>query len=91
LKNLLSFRTFKIKDVNQVLQIYNFHILNGFQNFHEKPFIYENFLNLCKNILKSKLPFIVCKIEKKIIGFAYLSKFRNKSGYKHTFENSIYS
>ena len=43
-----------------------------------------------KNILKEKLPFIICEKSKKLIGFAYLNKFRNKSGYKHTFEDTIY-
>ena len=90
MKNIIKYRILKNADVNQVLDIYNFHIINGLSNFEEKPYSYNNFLKLTKDIISSELPFIVCVIKEKIIGFAYLNKFRDKSGYKHTFENSIY-
>jgi len=72
------------------LEIYNFHIQNGLSNFEEKPLLFDEFRNMCENILKSNLPFIICKKDKYIIGFTYLNKFRNKSGYRFSFENSIY-
>ena len=43
-----------------------------------------------KNILNLKLPFLVSEIDNKIIGFAYLNKFREKSGYRYSYEDSIY-
>jgi len=86
----LTFRALKTSDIETVLEIYNFHISNGFANFEEKPFLYNDFFDLCQDITNSKLPFIICSFDKKIIGFAYLNKFRNKSGYKYSFENSIY-
>lgn len=90
MNNLLTFRTLEIGDVRHVLEIYNFHINNGLTNFDEEPVKYNFFLNLTRNILKSNLPFIVCEKKGSILGFTYLSKFRNKSGYKYTFEDSIY-
>ena len=36
------------------------------------------------------LPFLVAEINNQIVGFTYLNKFRKKSGYKFSFENSIY-
>ena len=90
MNNSLKFRTLETKDVNRVLEIYNFHIKNGLSNFEEEPVKYKIFLNLTKRILKSNLPFIVCEKNKLILGFAYLSEFRNKSGYRYSFENSIY-
>ena len=89
-KNIIKFRTVKKTDIQQVLEIYNFHIKNGLANFEEKTINYESFLNLSKNILKAKLPFIICELEKEIIGFAFLNHFREKSGYRYTYENSIY-
>ena len=90
MKDIIKHRPFKNEDINQVLNIYNFHIINGLSNFEEKPYTYDNFLKLTKDVISSELPFIVSIMEEKIIGFAYLNKFRDKSGYKHTFENSIY-
>ena len=86
----LTFRALKTSDITSVLEIYNFHINFGFANFDEKPFLYNDFFDLCQNIINAKLPFIVCSIDKKIVGFAYLNNFRNKSGYRYSFENSIY-
>ena len=90
MNNLLTFRTLEIKDVDRILEIYNFHIKNGLANFEEESIKYTFFLNFTKNILKSNLPFIVCEENKSILGFAYLNKFRNKSGYKYTYEDSVY-
>ena len=86
----LTFRALKTSDIETLLEIYNFHINNGFANFEEKPFLYSNFFDLCQNIINNKLPFIVCSFNKRIIGFAFLNNFRNKSGYRYSFENSIY-
>ena len=86
----LTFRALKTSDIKSVLEIYNFHINYGFANFDEKPFLYNDFFDLCQSITNAKLPFIVCNINKKIVGFAYLNNFRNKSGYRYSFENSIY-
>lgn len=88
--NNIYFRDANIDDISDILKIYNFYINNHLSNFEEKPLTKNNFLKMFKNILKEKLPFIICENSKKLIGFAYLSKFRNKSGYKHTFEDTIY-
>jgi L-amino acid N-acyltransferase YncA len=90
LNKQLTFRALKTSDIETVLEIYNFHIQNGFANFEEKPFLYNDFFDLCQNIINIKLPFIVCIFNKKVIGFAFLNNFRNKSGYRYSFENSIY-
>ena len=86
----MQFRTLELSDIKQVLKIYNFHILNGLANFEEKPFTYKSFKSFTKKILESNIPFLVCEKENKIIGFAFLNHFRSKSGYRYTFENSIY-
>ena len=90
MNNSLTFRTLEIDDVHLILEIYNFHIKNGLANFEEVPVKYTVFLNFTKDILKLNLPFIVCEKNKSILGFAYLSKFRNKSGYRYTFEDTVY-
>ena len=90
MKNLISFRNLENKDIRDVLKIYNYHIINGQSNFEEKKITYRNFLKLCTNIQKEGLPFIVCLKSEKLIGFSYLSKFRSKSGYRFSFENSVY-
>ena len=83
-------RTIKKKDYKSVLYIYNYHILNSPANFEEKKTTLKKISNLIKIVLSKKLPFIVYESNNKITGFAYLQQFRVKSGYRFTYENSIY-
>ena len=90
MNNLLNFRQLEEKDITDVLEIYNYHIINGLNNFEEELISYPNFKKICNKILNEKLPFIICLKNNQIIGFSYLTKFRNKSGYRFSFENSVY-
>ena len=87
---ILNFRKIRNGDIKKILVIYNYHIKNGLGNFEEKEVDYDIFFKFVKKIENLDLPFVVCEHNKDIIGFAYLNSFRNKSGYRFTFENSIY-
>jgi L-amino acid N-acyltransferase YncA len=71
-------------------ELYNYYIDNSYANFEETEVSYKDFYNNYKNIDNNKLPYIVALDEKKVIGIAYLNKFRDKSGYRFVFENTIY-
>jgi len=76
-----------LKDAHQ---IYNFYIENSHANFEEKKITYSKFLDTYKKIYSRNLPYLVALYNKKVVGFAYLNIFREKSGYKFAFENTIY-
>jgi len=86
----LIFRNCKESDLKKILEIYNFHIENTLGNFEEKITSYKEFKKKYLNIIDLKLPSIVCEKNSCLIGFAYLTPFRDRSGYRYTFENSIY-
>ena len=88
--NKIKIRTINNSDISSVIEIYNFHIKNSLGNFEEKITSKRQFIKVVNNILSNKLPFIVVEANKKIIGFAFLNQYRNKSGYRFTYENSIY-
>ena len=90
MNNIIKYRPYKVADLTSILEIYNYHINNGLANFEENSMTYKELSTLTDEILSLKLPFIVCEYNSQILGFAYLYKFRNKSGYKFSFENSIY-
>ena len=55
----------------------------------------KNYLNLKFNLLlkkikKNKLPFILAIEDNEVIGLAFVNKFREKSGYRFSYEHSIY-
>ena len=90
LNNLIKIEKAIKEDILQILDIYNYYINFGLANFEEEEMSYDEFFELYSSIIKLDLPFLVAKKDNEIIGFVYLNKFRAKSGYKHTFENSIY-
>ena len=90
MNNLIKIEKAIKEDILQILEIYNYYINFGLANFEEEEMSYDEFFELYSSIINLDLPFLVAKKDNEIIGFVYLNKFRAKSGYKHTFENSIY-
>ena len=78
------------KHLKEALTIYNYYISNSFSNFEEKTLTIRKFTSMYKNINLTKLPFIVAINNDKVIGLAFVNKFREKSGYRFTHEHSIY-
>lgn len=71
-------------------KIYNHYIINSYSNFEEKKISFKDFNNIYQKIYYNKLPYLVALDNEKVVGIAYLNKFRNKSGYRFAFENTIY-
>ena len=71
-------------------KIYNYYIVNSYSNFEEKKLTFNQFHNNYDNIIKKNLPYLIALSEKKVVGLAYLNIFREKSGYRFAFENTIY-
>ena len=78
------------QNLKDALKIYNYYIDNSFSNFEEKKVSLSDFKKNYKNITKKKLPYLAAMIDKNLVGIAYLNKFRDKSGYRFAFENTIY-
>ena len=81
---------FTKKVLKQGLKIYNYYIKNSFSNFEEKVLSFETYYKLYRTIKSNNLPYLLLKIDEEIIGIAFVNKFREKSGYRYTFEHSIY-
>ena len=76
-----------LKDAHK---IYNYYIINSYSNFEEKKISFNQFNKNYINVVNNKLPYLVALKDKKVVGLAYLNKFREKSGYRFAFENTIY-
>ncbi len=86
----LKIETITEKYLRSAHKIYNYYVINSYSNFEEKEITYTNFYKNYKNIKKQKLPYLVAINREEVVGIAYLSKFREKSGYRFAFENTIY-
>ena len=83
-------KRFKNAEFKSALYIYNYFIKNSHSNFEEKKLTLNDLLSIYKKTQLNNLPFILAKFDKKIVGLAFVNKFREKSGYRFTFEHSIY-
>ena len=81
---------FTENEISKALKIYNYFIENSFSNFEEKKLSKSTFNLLLSRIKKNKLPFILAILNKEVIGLAFVNKFREKSGYRFSYEHSIY-
>ena len=81
---------FTENEISKALKIYNYFIENSFSNFEEKKLSKSTFILLLKKIKKNKLPFILSIEDNEVIGLAFVNKFREKSGYRFSYEHSIY-
>ena len=78
------------REIIEGLRIYNYFILNSLSNFEEKVLSIQKFNEMLIAIKQNKLPLLLLKIQNKVVGIAFVNKFREKSGYRFTFEHSIY-
>ena len=86
----LKTNRFTDNEISKALKIYNYFIENSFSNFEEKKLSKKTFNLLLAKIKKNKLPFILAILNNEVIGLAFVNKFREKSGYRYSYEHSIY-
>ena len=81
---------FTESEISKALEIYNYFIENSFSNFEEKKLSKLTFSLMLKKIKKNRLPFVLAIEDNDVIGLAFVNKFREKSGYRFSYEHSIY-
>ncbi|WP_308992620.1 N-acetyltransferase family protein [Mariniflexile litorale] len=82
-------RPVKMKDAQQLVDIYNHYVLNTVVTFDDVPFTVDAFKEKIESIYKI-YPFYVFEEDNKILGYAYANKWREKPAYKHTVESTVY-
>ena len=87
---LILSKNIDTKKIKDALKIYNYYITNSFSNFEEKRLTLKSFKFLIQRIKRRKLPFIVAIDNQIVVGLAFVNKFREKSGYRFSYEHSIY-
>jgi len=77
-------------DMPAIQAIYAHHVLTGLGSFEETPPSLEEMARRRADILSHDLPYVVADIEGRIAGYAYAGKFRPRSAYRYSVEDSIY-
>ena len=76
-------------DIPAICDIYNHYIANTVITFEESPISVVEMQKRVETTLQL-FPWLVYEENEKIIGYAYASKWKDRSAYKHTAEVTVY-
>lgn len=78
------------KHIPAIRDIYAHHVIHGTGSFETDPPDTHEMLTRLEKIRSLGLPWVVALQEDKIIGYCYLTRYRERYAYRYTLEDSIY-
>ena len=86
----MEIRDAKEKDIEKINEIYNKAIKNLTVTFDTEPLSLEEQVMWYEKHKVEDYPIIVAEKNEEVLGWASLSKWSEKEGYKYTVKNSVY-
>jgi phosphinothricin acetyltransferase len=86
----MEIRPYKTEDLQAIVEIINFNILNSTALYDYHPRTLEQQQAIFEDKLKKGFPIIVATMDNRIVGFGYYSEFRFREAYRFTVEHSVY-
>lgn len=77
-------------DMAALQAIYAHHVLHGFGTFDEIAPPVEAMEEKWRGVVDAGLPWLVATDDDTVVGYAYASIFRPRTGYRYTIEDSVY-
>jgi phosphinothricin acetyltransferase len=87
---MITIRSAEEKDIPDILEIYNWSILNTTSVYSNNPHTLEMRKKWFEEKKAAKHPVIVAEKENKVVGFISYGPFRTWPGYKYTVEHSVH-
>ena len=78
------------KHIPAIRDIYAHHVIHGTASFETEPPNTHEMLTRLEKIHSQGLLWVVALQEEKVIGYCYLTRYRERYAYRHTLEDSIY-
>jgi len=85
----LIIRPSEEEDMEAIHKIYEHEVLNGTATFDESPPSKEAMEAKRIDILSHGFPHIVAEMDGEVVGYGYISFYRQRSAYSQTVENSV--
>jgi phosphinothricin acetyltransferase len=82
-------RDVRLSDASAICSIYNEYVKNTIITFEEEPATLEEMQNRINEVIQN-YPWIIYEENEKVIGYAYASKWKTRSAYRHTVECTFY-
>ncbi|MDO6712768.1 GNAT family N-acetyltransferase [Aliiglaciecola sp. 2_MG-2023] len=77
-------------DASEIAEIYNFYVVNTCITFEERKVSDEDMSIRLSKVADCNLPWIVAVLDEAIIGYAYATKWKERSAYRFSVESTIY-
>jgi L-amino acid N-acyltransferase YncA len=77
-------------DIPAIARIYGHHVLHGLASFEEVAPAVEEMARRRVDIVAKGFPYLVAEEAGQVVGYAYCSAYRPRSGYRFSVEDSIY-
>lgn len=78
------------RDAAAIADIYAHHVLEGTASYDYEPPSTDFHLHKIRRVNAAGWPFLVAEEQNVLAGYAYLTQFRDREGYRFTAEDSIY-
>lgn len=82
-------RKIQEKDIEACCRTFNYYVQNSTFTFEETPYTLEAYAKRVQVVINSYVWFVYV-IDEKVVGFAYLDNFSNRSAYRYNVDLSIY-
>jgi L-amino acid N-acyltransferase YncA len=86
----VGFRPANVADAEVLAEIYNHYISTSTVTFDLVPWSAVDMEHKIESVAALGMPFIVAERDGDVIGYAYLSTFREKAAFAATMENTLY-
>lgn len=87
---MISIRDAQVADAEAIAAIYANHVLHGTASFEEQPPSVDAWRDKIGMLASRNWPFLVAHDDGEVLGYAYVTQFRDRPAYAFTCENSIY-
>lgn len=83
-------RTVLITDAAAIAEIYNYYVTRTTVSFEETPVSAEQMAQRIAAVLDQQLPWLVAELDGELVGYAYASRWKERSAYRFAVESSVY-
>ncbi len=88
--NGVTFRPATYADAPALVDIYNHYVSTSTVTFDLDPWSATDMVHKIETVAELGMPFIVAERAGELVGYAYLSTWREKCAYETTMENTLY-
>jgi phosphinothricin acetyltransferase len=83
-------RTAQVRDAAFIAAIYNHYVAGTTISFEEEPVSEGEMARRMQAVQASGLPWLVTEIDGEVAGYAYATKWKERSAYRFSVESSVY-